>query len=284
MNNKRKVMRSTLSMLLAFMLMVTNIIGVVDLKAATVEAPTINKVFYGATTISGGNLYRGRVGGKVVRGTVYVTLKDKNGEIKDNVSVTPTSGSTWEVNLSENIEVAEGDTVEVYQRYSKFTSSKTTANAEPSLAYNHKSDLKMPSGDFYLEQYVANIVNDDEKAEALQMLKDTNPSFADDIASIDFVVRGEGEGKKAYYTITYTDGSKSKEEIPAPNMKIIPVTEHSRGYTLEPYNVVSTVIKGKLNGEGPFDNIKVQFSSKLSEEAKKNFCEGGNMYNRQELS
>ena len=38
---------------------------------------------------------------------------------------------------------------------------------------------------------------------------------------------------------------------------------------------MSTVIKGKLNGEGPFNGIKVQFSSKLSEAAKANFCEGG---------
>lgn len=35
------------------------------------------------------------------------------------------------------------------------------------------------------------------------------------------------------------------------------------------------MIKGKLDGDGPFDNIKVQFSSKLSEAAKKNFCESG---------
>ena len=53
------------------------------------------------------------------------------------------------------------------------------------------------------------------------------------------------------------------------------MTEHSRGYTVEPYNVVSTVIKGKLNGEGPFNDIKVQFSATLSESNKANFQEGG---------
>lgn len=215
--SKHSIFKSVCAFILAFMLIVTNMTGLVELKAAGVSAPTVDKVFYGATTISGGNV--------VERGTVYVTLKDKDGIIKDKVSVTPTSGSTWNVNLSENVEVAEGDTVEVYQRYSKFTSSKVTVNAEPSLAYNHKNDLKMPSGDFYLEQYVANIVNDEEKAEALRILKEANPSFADDIASIDFVVRGEDENKTAYYTITYTDKSKTGE-IAAPDLNIIGVIEN----------------------------------------------------------
>lgn len=153
-------------------------------------------------------------------------------------------------------------------------SDEVSATVIETMASKHKNDLTMPSGDFYLEQFSSNIINDDEKAEALQILKAANPTFADKIASIEFSIKGIEENKKAYYIVNYTDQSKS-EEKQAPNLKIIKVTEHSRKYTLEPYNVVSTVIKGKLNGEGPFNNIKVQFSSKLSKAAKANFCEGG---------
>lgn len=266
--------RKLCAFILAFMLMITNMTGLVEVKAAGVPAPTIDKVFYDATTISGAGVHRGKINKQTVRGTIHVILK--NGDtVKHETSVTPKSGTKWNINLPKDVTVEPGDTVVAYQEFDGQNSPEVTANAEPSLAYNHKNDLKMPSGDFYLEQYVANIVNDDEKAEALQMLKDANPSFSDKIESVEFSIKGIEEDKRAYYIVNYTDKSKS-EEIEAPNLKIVKVTEHSRKYTLEPYSVVSTVIKGKLNGDGPFSDIKVQFSSKLSEADKANFCEGGN--------
>ena len=81
----------------------------------TIPAPTIGKVFYDATTISGANVQRERVGGSIVRSTVYVTLKDKNGNEKATVSVTPRSGTAWTVDLPGGVTVAEGDTVTAYQ-------------------------------------------------------------------------------------------------------------------------------------------------------------------------
>ena len=273
---KQSAFKSVCAFILAFMLMITNITGLVEVKAAGVPAPTISKVFYDAATISGAGVHRARVSGKIVRGIIHVTLKHGD-TIKASSVINPTSAS-WIYTLPENVHIVEGDMVIAYQEFNGQNSPEATANAEPSLAYNHKNELKMPNGDFYIEQYAASIVNDDERAEALQRLKDVNPSFANDIESIVLNVReGTTEGieyKEAYYIVTYTDKSKT-EEILAPNMKVIPVTEHSRTYTLEPYNVASTVIKGKLNGEGPFNGIKVQFSSKLSEAAKASFCEGG---------
>lgn len=270
---KQSTFKSVCAFILAFMLMITNITGLVEVKAAGVPAPTIDKVFYDATIISGAGVHRARVSGKTIRGTIHLTLK--NGDtLKHETSVTPNSGKTWSVSLPKNVKVEPGDVVRVYQEFDGQNSPEVTANAEPSMAYNHKNDLKMPSGDFYLEQFSSNIISEDEKAEALQMLKDSNPSFSDKIASIEFSIKGIEENKKAYYIVKYTDNSKT-EEIQAPNMKIIKVTEHSRGYTVEPYNVVSTVIKGKLNGEGPFNDIKVQFSATLSESNKANFQEGG---------
>lgn len=270
---KQSTFKSVCAFILAFMLMITNITGLVEIKAAGVPAPTIDKVFYDTTTISGAGVHRDRVSGKTIRGTIHLTLK--NGDtLKHETSVSPNSGKTWSVSLPKNVKVEPGDVVRVYQEFDGQNSPEVTANAEPSMAYNHKNDLKMPSGNFYLEQFSSNIVSDDEKAEALQMLKDSNPSLSDEIESIEFSIKGIEENKRAYYIVKYTDNSKTKE-IEAPNLKIIKVTEHSRGYTVEPYNVVSTVIKGKLDGEGPFENIKVQFSATLSESNKANFQEGG---------
>lgn len=72
---KQRVFKSVCAFILAFMLMIANITGLVEVKAAGVPAPTIDKVFYNATTISGAGVHRARVSGKTVRGTINVTLK-----------------------------------------------------------------------------------------------------------------------------------------------------------------------------------------------------------------
>lgn len=254
-------------------MMLSSLVGSWDVMAAGIEAPTINKVFYDAKTISGGNVHRQRVSGKVERGTIHVTLKNGN-TVKAELSVTPKSGTTWIVNLPENVKVAEGDVVTAYQEYKGSKSGTVTANAEPSMAYNHKNDLKMPSGDFYIEQYVANIVNEDEKAEAIQMLKDVNPSIVNDIESVEFKITGIESSKVATYVVNYTDNSNTGE-IKAENLQIVPVTEYSKKYKLDPYNVVSQKITGKVEGDGPFDDVKVQIILSLSSEVEASYCEKG---------
>ncbi|MGV2448363.1 UNVERIFIED_CONTAM: hypothetical protein FO527_30785, partial [Bacillus sp. ATCC 13368] len=73
-------------------------------------------------TISGANVQRKRVGGKVKRSTVYVTLKGKDGNEKATVSVTPKSGTAWTVSLPNGVKVAPGDTVTAYQTLDGATS------------------------------------------------------------------------------------------------------------------------------------------------------------------
>ena len=224
-----------------------------------IEAPTINNVFYKAKTISGKKLHRERVNGKVLRATVHVTLKDKDGTVKATVSVTPKTGSTWSVELPAGVEVAEGDTVTAYQELNNVKSPEVTADAEPSKADQIK--LTMPEGEIWIEQTVANIVNDEEKAEAAAMLKAVNPAIAADIKTIDFSIGGVGD-KTAYYEVTYKDGSKT-DKIPAPNLEIKQVTETSRGANISDITVVDNIIKGKLEGDGPFGDIKVQIILKV---------------------
>ena len=238
------------------------------LRQSTLEPPTIGKVFYDATTISGANVKRKRVGGKTVRSTVYVTLKDKNGKTKATVSVTPKSGTNWTVNLPDGVIVAKGDTVTAYQTLDGATSDVVTANAEPSMA--SQTTLTMPSGEIWIEQYVANIVNDDEKAEAIDLLKKANPTIANDIKSVEFKISGE-DPKTASYVVTYTDNSKTGE-IQAPDLTVKKVTETSRSPEIGSITVVDNVIKGKLPGPGPFDGIKVQLILNVNKDKADQYC------------
>ncbi len=111
-------------------------------------------------------------------------------------------------------------------------------------ADEYKDKLKMPTGEIWIEQYVANIVNDEEKAEALDLIKKANPTIANDIKSVEFAIEGVGT-KTAYYTVTYKDNSQT-EKILAPNLTIKQVTEYSAATNVEKLVVTDTKITGKL--------------------------------------
>lgn len=277
-----KILKTLCIYMLVISMMLSNLVGSLDVMAAgTAPKPVITMAAAGSKEVKGkGLLGSARRKALNITTTIYVTVKNGSDVIEEASTVigpkeTPKSDGVsgiWTVNLQN--ELVAGQTVYVKQKCNDDMSEEVSAVVKETLASKHKNDLTMPSGDFYLEQFSSNIINDDEKAEALEILKAANPSFANYIESIEFSIKDIEGNKKAYYIVNYTDQSKS-EEKQAPNLNIVKVTEHSRTYTLEPYNVVSTVIKGKLNGEGPFNGIKVQFSSKLSEAAKANFCEGG---------
>ena len=138
-----------------------------------VKAPSIDPVFYDATTISGANLAKDKVkvGKKKVTviATVHVTLKGEDGTVKAELSVTPTSGTTWKVDLPQGVKVTKGDTVTVYQQIGEDKSPEVNATAQASKAAS--VTLTMPSGKIWLEQFNSNIVNADEKAEALELME-----------------------------------------------------------------------------------------------------------------
>ena len=239
---------------------------------AAIPAPTITKAFIGADTISGGGVHVDRVNKKVVRGTVHVTLKDKDGNTKaDNLTYTPKSGKNWTVSLPAGVTIAEGDVVTAYQEFDGQKSPEETANAQPSKAFENKDKLKMPAGEIWIEQTSSNQVNKDEQAEAIQKLKDVNSGIAGDIKSVKFSIDGTDH---AYYEVTYTDGSTSGQ-VEAPDLKIKQVTDYSRGATLGSITIVDNVIKGQLAGEGPFDGIKVQIILSLSDAVKDSYCDKG---------
>ena len=239
------------------------------MRRSTLPAPTIGKVFYDATTISGDNVQRKRVGGKIVRSTVYVTLKDKDGNVKATASVTPRTGTSWTVNLPGGVTVAAGDTVTAYQTLGNDTSDVVTANAEPSMA--GQITLTMPVGEIWIEQTNANLVSDDEQAEAVDMLKKANPDIANDFDSVKFSIDGTDH---AYYEVTYTDGSTSGK-VEAPDLKIKTVTEKSAAPTIEKVQVTDEQIIVTLSKEVA-PGTKFYFVKNFTDGEDKNFCQDGN--------
>lgn len=238
-----------------------------------VKEPTVNPVFYDATTISGGNLAKARIKvdgkNKTVIATVHVTLKGEGGTVKaDDLTVTPTSGTKWSVKLPEGKKVEKGDTVTVYQQIGEDKSPEVTKNAQPSKAST--VTLTMPKGEIWIEQYVANIVNADEKAEAIDLLKKANPDIANDIKSVEFKITGETT-KSASYIVTYNDNSKT-EEIQAPKLTVNKVKETSRSPEIDSITIVDNVVKGKLEGPGPFDGIKVQLVLNVNKAKAGQYC------------
>ena len=265
--------------LLSFMIMLSSLTPVVNandlqptsvtteaVRQSEVKSPSVNPVLYDATTISGGDLAKARINRKLVIATVHVSLKDSGGNEKANLSVTPTGGTKWKVDLPEGKKVEKGDTVTVYQQIGEDKSPEVTANAQPSKAST--VTLTMPSGEIWIEQTSSNIVNEDEQAEAVKMLKDANTAIAGDIKSVKFSIDGTNH---AYYEVTYDDDSTSGK-VEATNLQIRQVTETSRGAKLNEITIVDNVIKGKLDGQGPFDGIKVQLIIKVKKEKSGDFC------------
>ena len=261
-----KILKTLCIYMLVITMMLSSLVGSWDVMAATVKAPTVNPVFYDATTISGANLAKAKVNKETVIATVHVTLKGEGGKVKATLTDNPTSGTTWKVDLPGGVKVEKGDTVTVYQQIGEDKSPEVTKTAQPSKAST--VTLTMPTGEIWIEQTSSNIVNEDEQAEAVQMLKDANTSIAGDIKSVKFTIDGT---QHAYYEVTYKDGS-TPGKLEAPNLTIKQVTETSRSPEIGSITIVDNVVKGKLAGPGPFDGIKVQLVRRVNKDKAGQYC------------
>lgn len=270
-DGRRRLFKTFTACLLALAMLLTNV-GVMDVRAEGVKAPKVNPVFSGDQAVSG-SLTIGSNKRKIQKKDciIHVTVTSKAGGSEEKtVTISYTTRSqNWSVTLDSAL--AEGDTVTVTQTYGGETSPRVTKTAEKSLKDTYEDTLKMPKGELWIEQVVAKILNDDEKAEIAKMVKDANPSIAKDMSAIELTI---GESNQASIEITYSDGSKT-DKIQTPNLEIKQVTEYSRKVDIDSVFITNESITGKLPGEGPFDNIKVQLILKVGESDKKNFCEKG---------
>ena len=246
--------------------------------------PNVNKVFIGDQTVSGKlTMGAGQRKSKKIDFTIHVTVTRKAGgtEEKTVTILHTTSSQAWTVTLDS--ELAEGDKVTVKQEYGGDISEGVVLEVKKSLADQHKDDLKMPEGEIWIEQTSSNQVNDDEQAEAVQMLKDANTAIAGDIKSVKFSIDGTDH---AYYEITYTDNSISGK-IEATDLKIKAVTETSAAPTIEKVQVTDGQIVVTLDKEVAA-GTKFYFVKNFTDGEDKNFCENGSCKvdksNSQEMS
>ncbi|WP_276880998.1 InlB B-repeat-containing protein [Anaerococcus tetradius] len=240
----------------------------------TVKKPKVNPIFLGNEKITGSvtkSSYQRKKNEIDITITVTVNRKAGGSEVKTVVVPHDQASQAWSVTLDSPL--VDGDKVTVTQAYGGETSNPGDPIVpKRAMKDKYKDTLHMPEGEIWIEQYVANIVNDEEKAEALDLLKQANPAeTARDIKSVEFNITNiEGE-KVASYIVTYTDNSKTKE-IAARNLKINQVKDYSRGATLGSITIVDNVIKGKLAGPGPFDKIKVQLIVNVNKNKAGQFC------------
>ncbi|MDU5308445.1 MAG: InlB B-repeat-containing protein, partial [Varibaculum cambriense] len=235
--------------------------------------PKVDTVFVGNKTISGDIITgQGQRKRKNLTFTITVTVNRKAGGTEEKtLSIPPTERKTkWSVTLGSAL--AEGDKVTVTEVGE--TSKTKIIEVKPSLKDQHKDDLQMPTGKIWIEQTSSNQVNDDEQAEAIQMLKDANPDIVKyidfDSKKTKFSIDGTGH---AYYEVTYTDGSTAGK-IEATGLKIKQVEETSAAPTIQKVQVTDGQIIVTLAKEVAA-GTKFYFISNFTDGEEKNFSEGG---------
>ena len=164
--------------------------------SAAVKKPTIDLVSPGATKITGkglvGSGQRKRIGKDC---KIHVTVKKSSGDTVETKTFIigpterPKTGEPeWSVTLDNPVQ--EGYKVIVQQEFNGDSSEEVSLEVKKLLADLYKDKLEMPEGEIWIEQYVSNIVSEDEKAEAVDLLRKANPTIANYIQSVEFKITG----------------------------------------------------------------------------------------------
>ena len=192
-----------------------------------------------------------------------------------------TASQDWSVTLDSELVV--DDKVTVKQEAGGEISEGDVREVKKALNDQHKDELKMPSGEIWIEHPNANLVNEDEQAEAIEKLKGANPDIAQDFKSVKFSIDYTDH---AYYEVTYTDGSTSGK-IEATDLKIKEVTETSAAPTIQKVQVTDGQIIVTLHKEVA-EGTKFYFINNFTDGEGKNFVENGSCKidksNSQEMS
>lgn len=275
---KKKVIKPLCIYSLAFSMLLPSVASLADLDinlggysvvyAAAVK-PTVNKISIGDKTVSGKlTMGAGQRKSKKLDFTIHVRVERKAGGTEEkSVTVAHTEkNQNWTISLDS--ELLEGDKVTVKQEYNNEISEGVVLEVKKTLADQHKDDLKMPTGEIYIEQTSSNQVNDDEQAEAVQLLKAANPDIASDVKDVKFSIN---TAEHAYYEVTYTDDSTSGK-IEATGLKIKTVTETSAAPTIEKVQVTDGQIIVTLDKE-VVEGTKFYFIKQFTDGEGKSFCD-----------
>ena len=238
-----------------------------------VKPPTVNNVSIGDKTVSGKlTIGAGQRKSRQLDVTIRVIVNRQAGGTEEKTVTIKyeTRSSNWTVALDS--ELAEGDKVTVTQETRDGISGGVVREVKKTLADQHKDKIKMPSGEIWIEHPDANLVNDDEQAEAIEMLKNANPNIAKDFVpkKTKFSIDGTG---RAYYEVTYTDGSTSGK-IEATDLKIKKVEDPSAAPTIEKVQVTDGQIIVTFAKEVAA-GTKFQFVKEFRDGEDRNFSQNG---------
>ena len=275
----KKLLVGLMSLMLTFMFMmpVSALDNGLDIGPELIEQPvraaanpTVNKVSIGDKTVSGTTLGSGQRRARKLDVIIHVTVNRQAGGTEEKtLSILYTNrNSKWIVALDS--ELAEGDKVTVKQEYGGDISDGVILEVKKSLANQHKDKIKMPAGEIWIEETSANLVNEEEQKEAVDMFNAVNTEIAGDISSVFFSINGTDN---AYYEITYTDGSKSGK-IEAKNLKIKKVTEYSATPMVKDIKVTADTITGTLSSEVA-EGTKIIFVKRIDSSDKNGYCREG---------
>ena len=267
-----------------------NLGGYSVVYAADVKTPTVDPVFYDATTISGGNLAKAKVKvsgkNKTVIATVHVTLKGEGGTVKaDDLTVTPTSGTKWSVKLPEGKKVEKGDTVTVYQQIGEDKSPEVTVTAQQSLDKLYDGKLTMPKLEVWSEDL--HVLEDDAVNDIVNAFLEENnklPNVDDNNFEGNLYVNKGGYDKKQgievagdgkTLTVNFSDGSKIENINISDKVTVKQITEVSNASEIDKLTVVDGKISGKISGNGPFTRARVTIVKFNNEKSKNAYCSDG---------
>lgn len=175
----------------------------------------VNKFFLGNQTISGKTKLganRRKKQGKDVVITVTVVRKAGGTDEKTVTIESTNKKSDWSVTLEKKLAV--GDKVSIKHVYGGDLDGEIKdIELKELLRDTLENKLKMPTGTVMIEDISSSLVDEFEQNDAFELFKTANASIMNDITSAKFGF--ESGTLKAWYDITYTDGSTYKYYVTA---------------------------------------------------------------------
>lgn len=281
---RKKLFQSLGACFLAFVMILTNVLGAVEVQAAGVKKPTIDPVPIGAKKVTGGNLEGVNKRKKFNKDCIiHVTVKNADQVIETaTVSIAPNGGSKWEVQLTN--ETKAGYKVYVKQEFNGEFSAEATREAKQLLADSYRGKLTMPKLEVWSENVF--VLDADAVEDIIKAFKEANNALAlvdnKNFEGNLYVNKGgydkkqplvvAGDGKSI--TVNFSDGSSIENIDISDKVTVNKITEVSTAPIINTLKVVDSKITGKvdLTKVAAPEKLKVEIVTDFGETKPKDFC------------
>lgn len=136
------------------------------------------------------------------------------------------------------------------------------------MADEYNDKIKVPTDTFLLEDIFT--YTSEEKKEILDAFKKENSEIQGDISNIQTINLDKAKlTNKGFVTLIFKDNSLLDIKEP---IKVKQIEERSRTASIKTIIVTDNTISGELEGDGPFDNIKVDIILKVAKEDLSIYC------------